>query len=68
MKFTNSLILLRTSISNQKQQEPPSNAQDNLRLRKPDSGSRTQQAKQEATTASDIVIDMTDESKNEQNV
>ncbi|CAF3590187.1 unnamed protein product, partial [Adineta steineri] len=58
----------RTSISNQKQQEPPSNAQDNLRLRKPDSGSRTQQAKQEATTASDIVIDMTDESKNEQNV
>ncbi|CAF4043372.1 unnamed protein product, partial [Adineta steineri] len=58
----------RTSISNQRQQEPPSNAQDNLRLRKPDSGSRTQQAKQDGTTASDIVIDMTDESKNEQNV
>ncbi|CAF4188176.1 unnamed protein product [Adineta steineri] len=55
----------RTSISNQKQQEPPSNAQDNLRLRKPDSGSRTQQAKQEGTTASDICIDMTDEPNDE---
>ncbi|CAF1085373.1 unnamed protein product [Adineta steineri] len=58
----------RTSVSNQGQQLPLNNAQDNLRLRKPDSGSRTQQAKQEGTTASDVVIDMTDESNNEQNV
>ncbi|CAF4099402.1 unnamed protein product [Adineta steineri] len=55
----------RTPAPNQGQQVPPNNAQDNLRLRKPNSGSGTQQAKQEATTASDICIDMTDEPNDE---
>ncbi|CAF4160925.1 unnamed protein product, partial [Adineta steineri] len=54
-----------TPAPNQGQQVPPNNAQDNLRLRKPNSGSGTQQPKQEATTASDICIDMTDEPNDE---
>ncbi|CAF0867798.1 unnamed protein product [Adineta steineri] len=58
----------RISISNQGQQEPPNNAQDNLRHRKPDGGSITQQAKQETSTASDICIIMPDEPNDEQNV